>query len=197
MCLCLPHYPTHSILSFCLSLPPNLPLQKVGGGIRQWKRAFAVLRSHSLYLCKDRREAVASALPPGEEEQPPISLRACLVDISYSDTKRKHVFRLTTADFCECLFQAEDRDDMLAWIKAIRESSKAEGEVRIASGSLPASQVSGSSDAPCFTVTALLSPHFSLHSPREEASCKALSHHHMKQKQKKSHAKQGCKTKEQ
>ncbi|KAL8176047.1 UNVERIFIED_CONTAM: hypothetical protein K2H54_019432 [Gekko kuhli] len=102
--------------------------KKVGGGIRQWKRAFAVLRSHSLYLCKDRREAVACALPPGEEEQPPISLRACLVDISYSDTKRKHVFRLTTADFCECLFQAEDRDDMLAWIKAIRESSKSEGE---------------------------------------------------------------------
>ncbi|XP_063156824.1 rho GTPase-activating protein 23 [Candoia aspera] len=102
--------------------------KKVGGGIRQWKRAFAVLRAHSLYLCKDRREAVAIAPPPGEEEQPPISIRACLVDISYSDTKRKHVFRLTTADFCECLFQAEDRDDMLAWIKAIRESSKAEGE---------------------------------------------------------------------
>uniref|UniRef100_A0A8D2IVY2 Rho GTPase activating protein 23 n=1 Tax=Varanus komodoensis TaxID=61221 RepID=A0A8D2IVY2_VARKO len=105
--------------------------KKVGGGIRQWKRAFAVLRAHLLYLCKDRREAVALAPPPGEEEQPPISIRACLVDISYSDTKRKHVFRLTTADFCECLFQAEDRDDMLAWIKAIRESSKAEGEVRI------------------------------------------------------------------
>ncbi|KAF7239670.1 Rho GTPase-activating protein 23, partial [Varanus komodoensis] len=102
--------------------------KKVGGGIRQWKRAFAVLRAHLLYLCKDRREAVALAPPPGEEEQPPISIRACLVDISYSDTKRKHVFRLTTADFCECLFQAEDRDDMLAWIKAIRESSKAEGE---------------------------------------------------------------------
>ncbi|XP_034991402.1 rho GTPase-activating protein 23 isoform X2 [Zootoca vivipara] len=102
--------------------------KKVGGGIRQWKRVFAVLRAHSLYLCKDRREAVAIAPPPGEEEQPPISVRACLVDISYSDTKRKHVFRLTTADFCECLFQAEDRDDMLAWIKVIRESSKAEGE---------------------------------------------------------------------
>ncbi|XP_067397275.1 rho GTPase-activating protein 23 isoform X2 [Emydura macquarii macquarii] len=101
--------------------------KKVGGGIRQWKRVFAVLRAHSLYLCKDRREAVTYAPPPGEEEQP-ISIRACLVDISYSETKRKHVFRLTTADFCEYLFQAEDRDDMLAWIKVIRENSKAEGE---------------------------------------------------------------------
>ncbi|XP_041876709.1 rho GTPase-activating protein 23 isoform X1 [Corvus kubaryi] len=100
---------------------------KVGGGIRQWKRVFAVLRTHSLYLCKDRREAVTCAPAPGEEE-PPISIQACLVDISYSETKRKHVFRLTTADFCEYLFQAEDREDMLAWIKVIRENSKAEGE---------------------------------------------------------------------
>uniref|UniRef100_A0A8C2SQ52 Rho GTPase activating protein 23 n=1 Tax=Coturnix japonica TaxID=93934 RepID=A0A8C2SQ52_COTJA len=101
--------------------------KKVGGGLRQWKRVFAVLRTHSLYLCKDRREAVSCGPAPGEEEQP-ISIRACLVDISYSDTKRKHVFRLTTADFCEYLFQAEDREDMLAWIKVIRENSKAEGE---------------------------------------------------------------------
>ncbi|XP_056368206.1 rho GTPase-activating protein 23 isoform X2 [Oenanthe melanoleuca] len=101
--------------------------KKVGGGIRQWKRVFAALRAHSLYLCKDRREAVTCAPAPGEEE-PPISIQACLVDISYSETKRKHVFRLTTADFCEYLFQAEDREDMLAWIKVIRENSKAEGE---------------------------------------------------------------------
>uniref|UniRef100_U3JL70 Rho GTPase activating protein 23 n=1 Tax=Ficedula albicollis TaxID=59894 RepID=U3JL70_FICAL len=107
--------------------PLCLSPQKVGGGIRQWKRVFAALRAHSLYLCKDRREAVTCAPAPGEEE-PPISIQACLVDISYSETKRKHVFRLTTADFCEYLFQAEDREDMLAWIKVIRENSKAEGE---------------------------------------------------------------------
>lgn len=101
--------------------------KKVGGGLRQWKRVFSVLRTHLLYLYKDRREAVTAVPPQGEEEQP-INIRACLVDISYSDTKRKHVFRLTTADFCEYLFQAEDRDDMLGWIKVIREDSKAEGE---------------------------------------------------------------------
>lgn len=113
-----------------------------------------MLRTHSLYLCKDRREAVTCAPAPGEEE-PPISIQACLVDISYSETKRKHVFRLTTADFCEYLFQAEDREDMLAWIKVIRENSKAEGEVRATRGSrlplalpaLTASALSGS--LPC------------------------------------------------
>ncbi|KAM6107822.1 rho GTPase-activating protein 23 [Pterocles gutturalis] len=102
--------------------------KKVGGGIRQWKRVFAVLRAHSLSLGKERREAVVTCAPAPGEEEPPISIRACLVDISYSETKRKHVFRLTTADFCEYLFQAEDREDMLAWIKVIRENSKAEGE---------------------------------------------------------------------
>lgn len=114
---------------------------------------FAVLRSHSLYLCKDRREAVTCAPAPGEEE-PPISIQACLVDISYSETKRKHVFRLTTADFCEYLFQAEDREDMLAWIKVIRENSKAEGEVRATRGSrlplaLPALTSALSASLPC------------------------------------------------
>jgi len=136
------------------SVPRPLSPQKVGGGIRQWKRVFAVLRTHSLYLGKDRREAVTCAPAPGEEE-PPISIRACLVDISYSETKRKHVFRLTTADFCEYLFQAEDREDMLAWIKVIRENSKAEGEVRATWGSrlplaLPALTASAlSSSLPC------------------------------------------------
>ncbi|KAM6162401.1 rho GTPase-activating protein 21 isoform 2-T2 [Erethizon dorsatum] len=91
--------------------------KRVGGSIRPWKQMYVVLRGHSLYLYKDRREQT----PLSEEEQP-ISVNACLIDISYSETKRKNVFRLTTSD-CECLFQAEDRDDMLAWIKTIQESS--------------------------------------------------------------------------
>lgn len=70
-------------------------------------------------------------MTPSEEEQP-ISVNACLIDISYSETKRKNVFRLTTSD-CECLFQAEDRDDMLAWIKTIQESSNLNEEVCVQS----------------------------------------------------------------
>uniref|UniRef100_A0A8C5QEK9 Rho GTPase activating protein 23 n=1 Tax=Leptobrachium leishanense TaxID=445787 RepID=A0A8C5QEK9_9ANUR len=100
--------------------------KKVGGGLRQWKRVFSILRPHLLFLHKERPES--RGLGPGEEEQP-ISILGSLVDISYSETKRKHVFRLTTPDFCEYLFQAEDRDDMLGWVKAIRENSRSEGEV--------------------------------------------------------------------
>lgn len=109
---------------FCL-------LQKVGGGIRPWKRVFSVLRSHSLFLYKDKREAVlhGAGAGPGQDEHPPISIRGCLTDIAYSETKRKHTLRLTTQDFCEYLLQAESRDDMLAWIKVIRENSKIDNEV--------------------------------------------------------------------
>ncbi|XP_074475492.1 rho GTPase-activating protein 23-like isoform X3 [Sebastes fasciatus] len=104
--------------------------KKVGGGMRPWKRVFSVFRSHSLFLYKDKREAVLHGAGAGtsQEEHPPISIRGCLIDIAYSETKRKHTLRLTTQDFCEYLLQAEDRDDMLAWIRVIRENSKTDNE---------------------------------------------------------------------
>ncbi|XP_061441830.1 rho GTPase-activating protein 21 isoform X2 [Rhineura floridana] len=96
--------------------------KRVGGSIRPWKQIYVVLKDCSLYLYKDKKEQTLSS-----EEVQPISINACLIDISYSDTKRKHVFRLTTSD-CEYLFQAEDRDDMLAWIKAIQDNSNLNDE---------------------------------------------------------------------
>uniref|UniRef100_H3CK23 Rho GTPase activating protein 23 n=1 Tax=Tetraodon nigroviridis TaxID=99883 RepID=H3CK23_TETNG len=104
--------------------------KKVGSGMRPWKRVFSVLRSHSLFLYKDKREAVlrGATIGGGTEDEQPISIRGCLVDIAYSETKRKHALRLTTQDFCEYLLQAEDREDMLDWIKVIRENSKTDSE---------------------------------------------------------------------
>nr|XP_046270210.1 rho GTPase-activating protein 23 isoform X6 [Scatophagus argus] len=104
--------------------------KKVGSGMRPWKRVFSVLRSHSLFLYKDKREAVlrGATVGGGAEDEQPISIRGCLVDIAYSETKRKHALRLTTQDFCEYLLQAEDREDMLDWIKVIRENSKTDSE---------------------------------------------------------------------
>lgn len=100
--------------------------------MRPWKRVFSVLRSHSLFLYKDKREAVlrGATIGGGSEDEQPINIRGCLVDIAYSETKRKHALRLTTQDFCEYLLQAEDREDMLDWIKVIRENSKTGSEVR-------------------------------------------------------------------
>ncbi|XP_034985767.1 rho GTPase-activating protein 21 isoform X3 [Zootoca vivipara] len=96
--------------------------KRVSGSIRPWKQMHVALKGCSLYLYKDKKDQTLSS-----EELQPISINACLIDISYSDTKRKHVFRLTTSD-CEYLFQAEDRDDMLAWIKAIQENGNLNDE---------------------------------------------------------------------
>ncbi|KAL4630953.1 rho GTPase-activating protein 21 isoform X1 [Arapaima gigas] len=101
--------------------------KRVGGGIRPWKQMYAVLRGDSLCLFKDRKEGLAHASSQSEDELQPISIKACLIDISYSDTKRKNVLRLTTSD-CEYLFQAEDREDMLSWIRVIQENSNLDEE---------------------------------------------------------------------
>ncbi|XP_023654064.1 rho GTPase-activating protein 23-like isoform X3 [Paramormyrops kingsleyae] len=109
--------------------------KKLASGMRPWKRVFSVLRSHLLYLYKDKREAVLHGATLGGgarsancEDEQLISIHSCLVDIAYSETKRKHVLRLTTQDFCEYLLQAEDRDDMLSWIKVICENSRTDSE---------------------------------------------------------------------
>ncbi|XP_061094360.1 rho GTPase-activating protein 21-like isoform X1 [Conger conger] len=104
-----------------------LHFKRVGGGMRQWKQMYAALRGHSLCLYKDKKQGLAMATSQSEEELQPISIKACLIDISYSDTKRKNVLRLTTSD-CEYLFQAEDREDMLSWIRVIQENSNLDEE---------------------------------------------------------------------
>uniref|UniRef100_A0A8C2K8M9 Rho GTPase activating protein 21b n=2 Tax=Cyprinus carpio TaxID=7962 RepID=A0A8C2K8M9_CYPCA len=98
-----------------------------GGGMRPWKQMYAVLRGHSLYLYKDKKEGLAHVNLQLEDEPQSISIKACLIDISYSDTKRKNVLRLTTSD-CEYLFQAEGREDMLSWIRVIQENSNLDEE---------------------------------------------------------------------
>lgn len=104
--------------------------------MRPWKQMYAVLRGHYLCLYKDKKEGHAHANCQAVDEPLPISIKACLIDISYSDTKRKNVLRLTTSD-CEYLFQAEDREDMLAWIRVIQENSNLDEEVRDAGPPLP------------------------------------------------------------
>lgn len=91
---------------------------------------YAVLRGHGLTLYKDKKDGVshASSHSQSDDDPQPISVKACLIDISYSDTKRKNVLRLTTSH-CEYLFQAEGRDDMLSWIRVIQENSNLDDEV--------------------------------------------------------------------
>ncbi|KAL2078813.1 hypothetical protein ACEWY4_026498 [Coilia grayii] len=99
--------------------------KKVASGIRPWRRAYAVLRSHLLFLYKDKREAV---LGGGAEDEQPINIAGCLVDIAYSETRRKNVLRLSTQDYSEHLLQAADTDDMLTWVLRIRDNSRSGSE---------------------------------------------------------------------
>ncbi|KAM4551153.1 rho GTPase-activating protein 21 isoform 3-T3 [Odontesthes bonariensis] len=101
--------------------------KRVGGGMRSWKQMYAVLQGHTLTFYKDRKDALSHASAQSDEDPLRISVKACLIDISYSDTRRKNVLRLTTSD-CEYLFQAEGRDDMLSWIRVIQENSNPDEE---------------------------------------------------------------------
>ncbi|XP_053722013.1 rho GTPase-activating protein 23-like isoform X1 [Synchiropus splendidus] len=104
--------------------------KKVCSGIRPWKQVFSVLRSNSLFLFKNKNKAVLPATAAYQDDYPSINIGGCLIDIAYSETKRKHTLRLTTHDFCEYLLQAQNRDDMLSWITNIRENSKIDnGEI--------------------------------------------------------------------
>uniref|UniRef100_A0A4W6DJJ8 Rho GTPase activating protein 21b n=1 Tax=Lates calcarifer TaxID=8187 RepID=A0A4W6DJJ8_LATCA len=103
--------------------------KRVSGGMRSWKQMYAVLQGHTLTLYKDRKDALSHASTQSDEDPLRISIKACLIDISYSDTRRKNVLRLTTSD-CEYLFQAEGRDDMLSWIRVIQENSNPDEEVQ-------------------------------------------------------------------
>ncbi|XP_057179253.1 rho GTPase-activating protein 21 isoform X3 [Triplophysa rosa] len=98
--------------------------KRVASVMRPWKHIYAVLRGHCLYLYKDKKDGQNSLT---EDEPLAISIKACLIDISYSDTKRKNVLRLTTSD-SEYLFQAEDREEMLSWIRFIQENSNLDDE---------------------------------------------------------------------
>ncbi|XP_028286115.1 rho GTPase-activating protein 23-like [Parambassis ranga] len=99
--------------------------KKVGGSMRPWKGAFAMLCSHMLFFYKDKQEAEfhRAGAEASQDKHHSISIHGCLIDIAYSETKRKHTLRLTTQNFCEYLLQAETSDDMLTWIQVIRQNS--------------------------------------------------------------------------
>jgi len=85
---------------------------------RSWKPCYAQLRGHALYLFKDR-----SNISPLPFEDQPISIKSSIIDIAYDYTKKKNVFRLTTYNGSEYLFQAEDNESMLQWIRVIQENN--------------------------------------------------------------------------
>jgi len=62
-------------------------------------------------------------------DEKPINIIACFVAIAHSYTKKRHVFKLRTSTASEYLFQAEDDDDMVGWVKAIEANRHPDKEV--------------------------------------------------------------------
>ncbi|XP_033762340.1 uncharacterized protein LOC117343900 isoform X2 [Pecten maximus] len=89
---------------------------------RSWKPVWVELRGHALYLHKERKETVGVSHPFSFEDQP-ISIKSSIVDIAYDYTKKKNVFRLKTYNGSEYLFQADEHEAMLSWIRAIQENN--------------------------------------------------------------------------
>ncbi|XP_078571386.1 rho GTPase-activating protein 23-like isoform X3 [Branchiostoma floridae x Branchiostoma japonicum] len=119
-------------LNYRLSI--NEKGKRVSGA--KWKEAWAVLKGHMLYVCKDRRTGPLT-VAVGDEN--PISIKGSIPDIAYDYTKRKNVFRLLTHSTVNCveyLFQAENHDDMLSWISAIQNNSAQDDEEAVGSREL-------------------------------------------------------------
>ncbi|CAL1528463.1 unnamed protein product [Lymnaea stagnalis] len=88
---------------------------------RSWKQVYAVLRQTELYLTRDKENC--SSFPEDQH----IPIKSCMVEPARDYAKKKkHVFRMTTYNECEYLFQTEDRGTMLSWIQAIKSINEPE-----------------------------------------------------------------------
>uniref|UniRef100_A0A915J625 Uncharacterized protein n=1 Tax=Romanomermis culicivorax TaxID=13658 RepID=A0A915J625_ROMCU len=79
-----------------------------------WKRYRII--PHSIELSNSLHMIVMSDVC----DENVIDIEGCIADIAYDYHKRKNVFRLTTQNQNEHLFQAEEPDSMLQWLKAVQ-----------------------------------------------------------------------------
>merc|ERR1719228_1764919 len=88
---------------------------------RSWKTVYAVLKSKTLYMYKDKKMAVDNL----EYEEKPVKLVESEVEVANDYTKRKNVFRVKTDAGSEYLFQAENENLMKEWVTAIDDTAMA------------------------------------------------------------------------
>ena len=72
---------------------------------RSWKTVYAVLKSKTLYMYKDKKMAVDNL----EYEEKPVKLVESEVEVANDYTKRKNVFRVKTDGGSEYLFQVREQ----------------------------------------------------------------------------------------
>merc|ERR1719342_676881 len=88
---------------------------------RSWKTVYAVLKSKTLYMYKDKKMALENL----EYEEKPVKLVESEVEVANDYTKRKNVFRVKTDAGSEYLFQAENECLMKEWVHVIDKAAMA------------------------------------------------------------------------
>lgn len=91
---------------------------------------MVLLKGCELYLQDKRKEGNAGTQFLTEMEQP-VSIKGSSVDVATDYTKKKYVFRLTTQNGSEFLFQADDSDNMMSWIQAIKTNGELDDVFKI------------------------------------------------------------------
>ena len=89
------------------------------------------IEKKSIFVCVNFLTCLISFQQPSFSfEEPPISIKSCLVDIAHDySRKRKNVFRLTTYSDSVYLLQAEDKGTMMSWIQAIKINNNPDNDV--------------------------------------------------------------------
>lgn len=85
---------------------------------RSWRGAWAVLRRGALFLGKEKKHGL---LIPLSCDSFPINLHNADVELASDYVKKPRVFKVTTANASEFLFQAPDLQSLNEWLDVISE----------------------------------------------------------------------------
>jgi hypothetical protein len=86
---------------------------------RSWRGAWAVLRRGALFLGKEKKHGL---LIPLSCDSFPINLQNADVELASDYIKKPRVFKVTTANQSEFLFQAPDIQSLNEWLDVINEN---------------------------------------------------------------------------
>jgi hypothetical protein len=86
---------------------------------RSWRGAWAVLRRGALFLGKEKKHGL---LIPLSCDSFPINLQNAEVELANDYIKKPRVFKLTTSNQSEFLFQAPDLQSLAEWLDVLNEN---------------------------------------------------------------------------
>ena len=125
---------------------------------RSWRGAWAVLRRGALFLGKEKKHGL---LIPLSCDSFPINLLHAQVELASDYVKKPRVFKLTTSNQSEFLFQAPDVPSLTEWLDILKEhcSSSSSSSKDLLEKRKDLSQRKSTSSLPPLTSTLHLNNH--------------------------------------